>query len=132
MARATVNCRILPGDSPDDVRKALVDVLADQQIDVIPVDKANRSPSSPLTPEVFGTIERVSREMWPNVPVIPTMAVGATDGVYLRFAGIPTYGVMGLFVDIEDDRAHGRDERVGVKQFYDCLEFLYRLVKALG
>jgi acetylornithine deacetylase/succinyl-diaminopimelate desuccinylase-like protein len=68
--------------------------------------------------------------MWPGVPVVATMCTGATDGLYFRQAGIPTYGVSGLFEDIDDVRAHGRDERVGVKQFYESLDFLYRLVKA--
>ncbi len=131
-ARATVNCRILPSESPDDVGRTLVEVLSDSGITVTPIEQAAATPDSPLTPEVFGTIERITRELWPGVPVIPTMAVGATDGVFLRPVGIPTYGVMGLFVDINEDRNHGRDERVGVKQFYECQEFLYRLVKRLG
>jgi acetylornithine deacetylase/succinyl-diaminopimelate desuccinylase-like protein len=70
--------------------------------------------------------------MWPGVPVVPLMSTGATDGLYLRNAGIPTYGVSGFFVDVDDNRAHGRDERLGVKQFYEGREFLYRLVKALS
>jgi len=131
-ARATVNCRILPGESPDDVRRTLIDILADPGIAVTAMENATQSPASPLRPDVFGAIERVTEEMWPGVPVIPTMAVGATDGVFLRPAGILTYGVMGLFVDIGEDRNHGRDERVGVKQFYECQEFLYRLVKRLS
>jgi acetylornithine deacetylase/succinyl-diaminopimelate desuccinylase-like protein len=69
--------------------------------------------------------------MW-NVPVVPVMLTGATDGLSLRNAGIPTYGVSGVFEDINDVRAHGRDERIGIKQFYEAGEFLYRLVKALG
>jgi acetylornithine deacetylase/succinyl-diaminopimelate desuccinylase-like protein len=69
--------------------------------------------------------------MW-NVPVVPVMLTGATDGLYLRNAGIPTYGVSGIFEDIDDVRAHGRDERIGIKQFDEANEFLYRLVKALG
>lgn len=131
-AGATVNCRLLPGESPDQVRQTLVGVLADEQIVVTPVGAPNPSSPSPLSPEVMGPIERLTEEMWPGVPVVPSMSTGATDGLYLRNAGIPTYGVDGLFADIDDTRAHGRDERIGVKQFYEGLEFLYRLVKELA
>jgi acetylornithine deacetylase/succinyl-diaminopimelate desuccinylase-like protein len=80
----------------------------------------------------MNAIERTTAQMWPGVPVVPLMSTGATDGLYLRNAGIPTYGVSGFFVDVDDNRAHGRDERLGVKQFYEGREFLYRLVKALS
>jgi acetylornithine deacetylase/succinyl-diaminopimelate desuccinylase-like protein len=60
------------------------------------------------------------------------MSTGGTDGFYLRTAGIPTYGVSGIFEDLDDNRAHGQDERIGVKQFFDGQEFLYRLVTALS
>jgi len=90
------------------------------------------APASPLDPEGFGAVESVTETMWPDIPVIPTMLTGATDGLYLRNAGIPTYGVSGIFYDIDDIRAHGRDERIGVKQFLDGQEFLYRLIKELS
>ena len=77
-------------------------------------------------------ITRVTEEMWPGVPVIPFMSTGATDGLFLRNGEIPTYGIDGTFSDIDDVRIHGRDERVGVKQFFDGLEFQYRLIKALA
>jgi acetylornithine deacetylase/succinyl-diaminopimelate desuccinylase-like protein len=70
--------------------------------------------------------------MWPGVPVVPLMSTGATDAVYLRQAGIPSYGVSGIFADIDDKREHGRDERVGVKEYYEGEEFLYHLVKLLA
>jgi acetylornithine deacetylase/succinyl-diaminopimelate desuccinylase-like protein len=131
-ARALVNCRILPGDSPAGTQAAIVRALNDDKISVIPVGTAQPPTSSPLTPELFATIERVATAMWPGTPVIPTMSTGATDGSYLRQASIPTYGVPGLFSDPEDNRAHGMDERIGVKEFYEGREFLYRLVKALA
>ncbi len=90
------------------------------------------SPSSPLSPEVMKAIESVSDAMWPSVPVVPLMGTGATDSKYLRAAGIPMYGVSGLFEDMDDVRAHGRDERLGTRQFYEGLEFNYRLIKALS
>jgi len=130
LARALVNCRMLPGSDPTEVEQTLVHVLADDQIRVTPVGKAQPSPPSPLRPDVMEPIERITREMW-DVPTVPTMVTGATDGLYLRNAGIPTYGVSGLFEDINDVRAHGRDERMGVKAFYEGREFLYRLVREL-
>ena len=87
---------------------------------------------SPLNPDVMGPIERITQQMWPDVPVVPAMSAGATDGLYLRNAGIPTYGVSGLFSEAGDVRAHGKDERIGVNAFYEGQEFLYRLVKKLS
>jgi len=96
------------------------------------VDEARPSSPSPLTPDVLQPIESITKAMFPGVIVVPVMGTGATDGLYLRNAGIPTYGVEGIFYEIDDNRAHGRDERVGVKQYFDGLEFLYRLTKALS
>jgi acetylornithine deacetylase/succinyl-diaminopimelate desuccinylase-like protein len=132
LARAVVNCRIIPGDPPEEVRSTLVRILADSKIGVFPIADAVAGPVSPLKPDVMGAIERTTDGMWPGVPVVPVMSTGATDGLYLRNAGIPTYGVSGFFQDVDDTRAHGRDERLGVKQFYEGREFLYRLVKALS
>lgn len=131
-ARATVNCRLLPDDSPAEVQQTLVRVLADDKIAVAPIGRPNPSPLSPLRPEVLGSMERITAEMWPNVPVVPIMSTGATDGLYLRRAGIPVYGVSGLFDDIDDVRAHGRDERIGIREFFDGVEFMYRLIQALS
>lgn len=131
-ARAVVNCRILPGESPAEVQRTLMRVIDDEKVEVTPIGEASPSPPSPLVPEVIGPIERVTRELWPGVPVVPVMSTGATDGLYLRRAGIPVYGVSGLFGDVDDNRVHGRDERIGVNAFYDGLEFLYRLTKAFA
>ncbi len=131
-ARATVNCRILPGESPADVRSTLIRVLNDDKIVVTPIADAKQSQASPLRADIMRATERISNEMWPGVPVVPIMSTGSTDGLFLRNAGIPTYGVSGLFEEIDDNRAHGRDERMGVQQFYEGREFLYRLVKALS
>jgi acetylornithine deacetylase/succinyl-diaminopimelate desuccinylase-like protein len=132
MASANVNCRILPGVSPASVRDKLVEVLADPKIKVSFVGDANPSKPSPLRPDVIGAVESLTREMFPGVIVVPVMSTGATDGLYLRNGEIPTYGLDGTFGDIDDVRAHGRDERIGVKQFYEGLEFQYRLIKALS
>ena len=131
-ATATVNCRLLPDDSSDAVRKTLAEVLADETISMTTTWEAMSAPASPLDPEVLHTVESVTEAMWPGIPVIPAMLTGATDGLYLRNAGIPTFGVSGIYYDIDDIRAHGRDERIGVKQFFEGQEFLYRLVKELS
>ena len=80
----------------------------------------------------MGPIDSITKAMWPGVIVVPMMGTGATDGLYLRNAGIPTYGVEGIFYEIDDNRAHGKDERVGVKQYFEGLEFQYRLIKTLA
>jgi acetylornithine deacetylase/succinyl-diaminopimelate desuccinylase-like protein len=131
-ARATVNCRIFPGSDPKDIQRTLEGVIADEAVRLAPLSPANPSLPSPLLPEVMGAIERITEEMWPGVPVVPTMSTGATDGLYLRNAGIPTYGVSGIFGDVDDARAHGKDERVLVASFYEGREFLYRLMTALS
>ena len=131
-ATAVVNCRILPGEDPEKIREMLVNVFADNTISVAAMKPAKPSPPSPLNPDVFGPIERITQQMWPGVPVIPTMSTGATDGAYLRNVGIPTYGVSGIFGELNDNRAHGKDERIGIKSFYEGQDFLYQLTKALS
>jgi acetylornithine deacetylase/succinyl-diaminopimelate desuccinylase-like protein len=131
-ARATVNCRIFPGSDPKDIQRTLEGVVGDEALRFSPVLPANPSLPSPLLPEVMGTIERITEEMWPGVPVVPTMSTGATDGLYLRNAGIPTFGVSGIFGDVDDARAHGKDERLLTSSLYEGREFLYRLVRELS
>ena len=131
-ARAVVNCRMLPGHDPDSVLATLRRVVADSGVRVTPLDTARPSPPSPLVPEVLDPVTRISAQLWPGVPVIPNMETGATDGLYLRNAGMPVYGVSGVFLDADDIRAHGKDERIGVTEYYVGGEFTYRLVKALG
>ena len=132
LARANVNCRVLPDHDVKDVHATLVRLAGDTAVHVSEVPEARGAPPSPLTPEVLQPIERLTREMWPGVPVVPVMSTGATDGRPLRQNGIPTYGVSGLFGDMDDSRAHGRDERMLVKSFFEGHEFLYRLVKELS
>jgi len=132
LASANVNCRIIPGVSPASMREKLVEALADPKIKVSFVGQPTPSEPSPLRPDVMGAVESLTKEMFPGVVVAPVMTTGASDGRYLRNVGIPTYGVRGLFLDINDVRAHGKDERLGVKQYFEGLEFLYRLIKALA
>jgi len=131
-ARAIVNCRILPEETAEQTRDTLARVLADTTIKITPVQTPRPSVSSKLSPAIMGPVERVSARLLPGVPVIPQMETGATDGAYLRGAGIPTYGVSGIFIDMDDNRAHGRDERILVKEFYDGAEFISQLVRELS
>ncbi len=133
-ARAVVNCRIMPGETSPETQSTLVRVIADTTVHVTPINDGSAVPSSPsaLLPEVMTPIEKVTRRLWPGVPVIPEMETGATDGAYLRAAGIPTYGVSGVFLDIDDIRAHGRDERIMVQPFYDGVEYIYQLVREVA
>lgn len=133
-AEATVNCRILPGNDPAVVEATLRSLVTDTAVAVTRADTAKASPPSPLPAGVERTISSVAASLWGPLPVVPNMETGATDGLFLRNAGLPVYGVNGLFVDPNsgpDTRAHGLDERIGVKEFYDQLEFTYRLMKAL-
>ncbi len=132
MARATVNCRILPDHDPEVVSRKLQELAAPYDVTVTPNGTATPSPPSPLTEEVLGPIERITEEMWPGVKVLPVMSTGATDGLRLRRERIPVYGVSGLFGDMDDVRAHGQDERILIQDYYEGQEFLYRLVKALA
>jgi acetylornithine deacetylase/succinyl-diaminopimelate desuccinylase-like protein len=131
-ASATVNCRILPGEPIDAVESTLNAVLANPRIQVTREREPTPSPPSPLRPDVMEPIGAIVGEMWPDVVIVPEMSTGATDGLYVRNAGIPVYGAGAIFGDPEDQRAHGRDERVAVARFYEALEFWNRLVWRLS
>jgi acetylornithine deacetylase/succinyl-diaminopimelate desuccinylase-like protein len=127
-ARATVNCRMLPDENPQDVLAALQQAAGrTATVTGGGGGGAAVSPPSPLTREVMEPIERITKEMW-NVPVVPTMGTGATDNRYFRSAGIPGYGVSGTFYD--EPNTHGMNEHISTRAFYQSLEFLYRLTKA--
>ena len=131
-AKAIVNCRILPDEKLETVVNTIRRVVADTAIKVTVLWDPVPSPPSPLVPEVLGPIERVTKAVWPGVPVVPIMETGATDGLYLRNAGMPVYGVSGVATDADDIRAHGKDERIRVAAFYTGLDFTYRLMRELG
>ena len=136
MARANVNCRILPGRTPDEVQATLEKVLADPKISVSQIVSSGSglrsNPLSTLQPSVMTAVEKVAAEMWPGVPVVPVLDAGASDGAISRAAGFPTYGIPGVFMDVDDDRSHGRDERIRVASFYEGVDFYYRLIKTLS
>lgn len=140
-ARANVNCRIFPGEDREEVRKTLERVVADSKLKITVVaDKTSDGklvpnvavPPSPLLPDLKVALEATLATMWPGLPVVPSMSTGATDGKYLRIAGIPTYGIACMFFDSEDDRSHGKDERLVVQDFYDGVEFTNRFLKELA
>ena len=131
-ARITINCRVLPGHSADEVAHELVAVIADPAVELAQIRSMEQSPPSALPPELLATVERTTSAVWPGTPVLPILMTGATDGRHLRAAGIPCYGLTGLFVDIDDIRAHGRDERLLVRSFIEAHDFLWRLVTALA
>ena len=134
-AQATVNCRLLPTDDAGAVQQTLVRVVAYPEIVVAPIGTPTPSPPSPLATEPLAAIDTAAKAVWgstPPVPIIPFMETGATDGLLLRNAGIPVYGVTGIADNPDDVRAHGKDERVSIKSFNDALEFAYQLTRALG
>jgi acetylornithine deacetylase/succinyl-diaminopimelate desuccinylase-like protein len=136
MARANINCRILPGHTPDEVQATLEKVMADPKISIsqvaAPGAGLRSNPLSTLQPEVMHAIEKVVNEMWPGVPVVPVLDAGASDGAISRAAGYTTYGIPGVFMDVDDDRSHGRDERIRVASFYSGVDFYYRLIQTLS
>ncbi len=131
-ARATVNCRILPDEPIAEVGRTLARVIADEKVTITPKGRAVASPPSPPRLEVLNAVRALAVEMWPGVALNTTMSAGYTDSRWLRNAGIPAYGVSGLFSASGNNGVHGRNERVGVKEIYDCKTFLYRLVKRLA
>lgn len=131
-AEATVNCRMVPNVDPATVRDGIIGALGDPAIEVSRAPAMNPTQPSPLMPAFFEPVEGLTKVLFGDIPVIPIMGTGATDSRFFRRAGIPSYGVSGLFGDPEDNRAHGRDERMLIKSYYDGQEFLYRLAKALS
>ena len=107
-------------------------MLADPRISVTVLNNTGAAPPSPVDPFVMRRLEELSSKLYSGIPVVPVMDTGASDGKYLRLGGIPTYGVPGVFEDVNDDRAHGRDERIGVEDFYDGVDFYYQFIKSLA
>jgi acetylornithine deacetylase/succinyl-diaminopimelate desuccinylase-like protein len=140
-ARANVNCRILPGEDPNKIKATLIKVVDDPQIKVTFVEQRSADgelilpemvPPSPLRPELMKAVETSAASIWGPLPVMPVMDTGASDGRYLRAAGIPTYGIAGVFLDLDNRRAHGQDERVRVQDFFDGVEFNFKLMQTIA
>lgn len=141
-AQANVNCRILPGHSLEEVRQELIRVINDPKVTIRYVNDAGgvyevapdrkQLPPAALKPEVMQPLDALVQKMWPGTPVIPTMATGASDGVYTNAAGMPTYGISGIALESDDVRAHGKDERLPIDSYYRGVDFYYQFVKALS
>jgi acetylornithine deacetylase/succinyl-diaminopimelate desuccinylase-like protein len=130
-AQATLQCRLLPGERSDAVLQALQALIADPQVKIALVRPVTLSPETAPDPRVVDTVTRVVDSLWPRLPVLVTMDAGGSDAVFTRGAGIPTYGIASISDDIEDDRHHGRDERILKSAFYEGVELTYRLMKGL-
>ena len=138
-AEAVVNCRILPGHAPEEVRQRLLQVLSDPAITVSYLASdgtlLDEAPAKggfappPLLPEVLAPLDQLVAETWPGLKVIPAMSAGASDATHTSAAGLPTYTFSPLTIDPNDDREHGRDERIGVASYYQANEFFYRYLK---
>jgi acetylornithine deacetylase/succinyl-diaminopimelate desuccinylase-like protein len=131
-ATATVNCRIVPGETPAEVQQTLTKVIDDPDVKITTSMPGVISPASPLHPAILGSLKEVVDSMWPGTQIMAVMAAGATDGKYLRNVGIPAYGINGTFGEAGESRAHGRDERTNVRAFEEGLDFMYRLMRNLG
>lgn len=131
-ATAVVNCRIVPQSSNDEVMAVIESFAAPNDVSVAQMDVVRPSPASPLDEDVVGPITDVAREIWPGIPVIPEMSTGATDGLFVRNAGIPVYGVSAIAEEPNELRAHGKDERIRIQSFVDATEYWYRLTKRLA
>ena len=122
----------MPGSDTAAIVRTLRQLIAEPELKIAEIDDSTPSPPSPVSPAIFGTIERLANQFWPGVVVVPNMSTGATDGLYVRNAGIPVYGVDAVFTLPEESRAHGRDERVEIRRFYESLEWMKRLVEDLA
>jgi acetylornithine deacetylase/succinyl-diaminopimelate desuccinylase-like protein len=129
-ATANVNCRILPGEAVESIQKTIVDVIADPAITVTLADAPGpTSPAPALTPAILEPARKVAAKMWPGVPLVPSLSTGATDGRFMNAAGLPTYGLSGMFGDPDGNGVHGLNERIRVRSLYEGREFLYQVVK---
>jgi acetylornithine deacetylase/succinyl-diaminopimelate desuccinylase-like protein len=128
---ANINCRIFPGHPPEEIRQTLIRTIGDASVKVaFQAEPEKAGPPPMLTPDIMGPIESLTKELFPGIPVVPAQAAAATDGRFLTAAGVPTYGVSGIFTDRATTNAHGLNERIPVRSLMQGREFLYRLTKA--
>jgi acetylornithine deacetylase/succinyl-diaminopimelate desuccinylase-like protein len=141
-AQANVNCRIFPGHSPESIRQQLIALFADPKLSVKYVSEGGvvadtapeRNAMAPPPPiaAVFDPLTRITQQIWPGVPVTPEMENGASDSIYFARVGIPCYGYSAIALELDDDRAHGQDERLPVDSYWKSLDFFYAFAKAVG
>jgi len=132
LAQATVNCRLLPGTDTSVVIRELRRAVADTAVEVSQAQPGTLSPPSPLKPEILNAVDQIGKRFWKGVVVVPVMSSGATDAMYVRTVGIPVYGISGIFTEPDESRAHGRDERVEIRRFYEGVEFAKLVVERLS
>lgn len=129
-ARAVVNCRVFPGVSVDTVKAELDRIIGDSSVSITKIEPLRpMAVPPPLSPKVFGPAEKLAAKHFPGVPMIPVMSTGGTDAPYLALAGIPTYGMPGIFQQLEGSGVHGLNERISVKSLYDGRDYLFELAK---
>jgi acetylornithine deacetylase/succinyl-diaminopimelate desuccinylase-like protein len=130
-ARASINCRILPGEAVEDTEASLVRAIADPGVKITLVQEGLRSLAIPpkLDPAVMGPMERLARKHFPGVPLIPMISTGATDSTWLGLVHIPTYGIPGLWSDPETVGTHGLNERVSIRALYQGRDYMFDLIR---
>jgi acetylornithine deacetylase/succinyl-diaminopimelate desuccinylase-like protein len=131
-AKANINCRIFPGITVTEVPQVLRDIIDDDEVEVAMLGEPESAPASALREDVVDAISKGVHSIYPGLPIIPSMSTGATDGRTLRANGIPTYGSIAIFGRSEDNFAHGLNERVPVKSFFDALEHWHVVIKELA
>jgi acetylornithine deacetylase/succinyl-diaminopimelate desuccinylase-like protein len=131
-ASAAVNCRIFPGVTVEEVQRKLQEVAASKHLEISIVGTPKASPASPLNEEINAAVGKAVHRRYPGIPIVPYMAPYGTDGKEMRLAGLPTYGIMGLFMKDEDILAQGMNERVPVQSFYGALEHWYVILHDLA
>jgi len=131
-AKATIQCRMMPGDDAGNVLATLKRVIAEPAITITQDATPIVSPESAPIPAVMDRLATVVHSMWPGVALVPSMATGFSDDRQTRNAGIPSYDVSGLWMENGENRAHGRDERIGVREYDESVEYVYRLVREMG
>lgn len=129
-ATLTVNCRVYPGVSTEEIRQTLIEVMDNSELEIKPIDEYHESPPSAIRDDIYPLIDDAMPEQYAGVPIIPFLAPYTTDGVYIRRAGIPTYGLYGLFLRDGDDKSHSNNESLPIDGFYDALGFWYRLIQS--
>jgi acetylornithine deacetylase/succinyl-diaminopimelate desuccinylase-like protein len=131
-ARAIIQCRIMPSDTIQQVQHLVEQALGDPGIKVSLTNRVVSGRETPPAPAVMAAVEKIVNQMWGKVMVMPVMSAGASDSLYTTSAGLPSYGIGGSFGDIDDGRAHGRDERTSIAGFYEGVEFTYRFMKEIS
>lgn len=131
-ATASIQCRMIPTDTQAGVKAQLEQVIADPKVTLTPISPANPAPDSPVDPALFARFRKLAQAEWPGVEITPHMDLGASDSIYTRAVGIPSYGLSAVWSDIDDNRAHGRDERISAASYYEGVEFAYRVMRDLG